>query len=439
MNLRHYLPLLIGSVLLAIALGLAEWRQSNPAWKTYQPEGQVVTLIPSITNEPELCLTCHNGIEEISKSHPTDVFGCVSCHGGDALSLDKTEAHSTLLGPGGNPADPMVYNQTCGTSACHGGDQPTDRNQVARIQLSLHSTYAGAINTVLESAGITGPYYGLDDAQAILYGPLDTIDTLTKFDASSFNHPSITSFSENCLSCHLAAQPINQSHFYRGTGCAACHTPYNTEGLYTGGDPTISTTEAGHSARHSLTVLMPYTQCTQCHSRGTYSTDTLTFTPRDPATLTGQRSTDYQPHTDPTATKCELELECIDCHNASETMGDGHLYGSIEAAPIVECKTCHGTTTEPPPLTTLTDPNNPAFRRDLLNDNYTLNEGDTVVQSPNGDVLGAVRWQDERLVLTSRLTGQTFFVPPVQGSACTQNPQQQEATYCRECHAATTP
>jgi hypothetical protein len=180
---------------------------------------------------------------------------------------------------------------------------------------------------------------------------------------------------------------------------------------------------------------MPYTQCSQCHARGTYSAESITFAPRDSATLTGKRATDYQPHADPVAVLCERELDCIDCHNAAEAMGNGHLYGDLDSSPIVECRTCHGTLTEPPPLVTLTDPNDPAFRRDHLNDNYTLREGDTVVQSPNGDALGAVRWQDNRLVLTSRVTGQTFFVPPVQGSACTQNVEQQEARYCRECHA----
>ena len=435
MNFRHHLPLILGSLALAIALGLAAWRQANPPWAAYQSNPQVRTLIPTLNNKPELCLTCHYGIEEISKSHPTDVFGCVSCHGGDPLSLDQTEAHRSLIGPNGNPADLTVVSQTCGTSNCHGGDLPTNRNHIARVQLSLHTTYAGAINDVLESQGISGPLYGVNAVQAISYGPLDTIDTLAAFDPKSFSHPAVATFAENCLSCHLDAQPIDAPYFYRGTGCAACHTPYTADGRYGGGDPTIPKDEAGHPARHTLTVLMPYTQCSQCHARGTYSTESITFAPRDSAALTGKRATDYQPHADPVAVRCERELDCIDCHNAQEAMGNGHLYGNLASSPIVECRTCHGTLNEPPPLITLTDPNDPAFRRDHLNDNYTLREGDTVVQSPNGDALGAVRWQDNRLVLTSRVTGQTFLVPPVQGSACTQNVEQQEARYCRECHA----
>lgn len=432
---RHHLPLILGSLALAFALGFAAWRQANPPWKTYQPDSQVRTLIPAISNKPELCLTCHYGIEEISKSHPSDVFGCVACHGGDPLSLDQAEAHRPLLGPGGNPADLSVVSQTCGTSNCHGGDLPSNRNHIVRVQLSLHATYAGAINTSLQSQGIAGPLYGVDAAQAGHYGPPGTIDVLAAFDAAAFDNPPLAAFAEKCFSCHLGAQPIAAPYFYRGAGCAACHTPYTADGRYVGGDPAIPKDESGHPAKHTLTVIMPYTQCSPCHARGTYSTEPIAFTPRDSAALTGKRDTDYQPHRDPAAVKCERELDCIDCHNAGEAMGGGHLYPNLDSSPRVECRTCHGALDSPPPLVTLTDPNDPAFRRDHLNDNYTLKEGDTVAQAPNGEALGAVRWQDERLVLTSRITGSTYLVPPVQGSACKQNPEQQEARYCRECHA----
>ena len=425
MNFRHHAPLLLGALAVAIALGFAEWRQANPPWAAYQASPEIRVITPAISEKPELCLTCHFGIEEISKSHPVDVFGCVSCHGGDPLSLDEAVAHQSLRGPGGNPADLSVVEQSCGTSACHGGDMSSNRNHIARVKLSLHATYAGAINSALQAQSLAGPLYGVSAAQAVLYGPTDTVDTLAGFEPSAFSHSAITAFADDCLACHLGAEPTAAPNFYRGTGCAACHTPYADGGLYSGGDPVIPKDEPGRPARHALTLIMPSTQCSQCHARGAYSIETMTFTPQD----------DDQPHADPVAVLCERELDCIDCHNAAETMGDGHLYPNLDASPVVECNTCHGTLDEPPSLMTLADPNDPAFRRDLLNDNYTLKEGDTVVRTPNGEALGAVRWQDGRLVLTSRITGKTFLVPPVQGSACQQNPDQQEARTCRECHA----
>ncbi len=51
--------------------------------------------IPSSGGE-ERCLQCHQGIEEISRSHPLKL-GCTSCHGGNAASEDKDQAHATLI------------------------------------------------------------------------------------------------------------------------------------------------------------------------------------------------------------------------------------------------------------------------------------------------------------------------------------------------------
>ncbi len=435
MNIRRSLPVVIGSLAVAVALGLAGWRQSHPAWARYQPGGAVRTLVPTISNKPELCLTCHEGIEEISSSHPVDVFGCVSCHGGDGLALDETKAHTGLLGPRGNPADLSVVEQTCGTANCHGGDLTSNRNHIVRVQRSLQATYAGAIGAVLAAQGIAAPPLGIAAVPAADYGPPGALASLAAFDPANFAHPAVQAFAQNCLTCHLSAQPVAAPYFYRGTGCAACHTPYSAVGKYEGGDPTIPKDKPGYPTVHKLTVLMPYTQCAHCHGRGEYSAANVTFNPRDPASLTGQRATDYQPHRDPTAVLCERELDCIDCHNAAEAMGDGHIYPDIAAAPIVQCRTCHGTLTDPPSLVTLTDPNDPAFRRDALNANYSLQVGDTVVQAPNGEALGAVKWAEGRLVLTSRVAGTTYLVPPVKGSACQQEPDQQEAKYCRACHA----
>ncbi len=72
------------------------------AYQLNAPAAKSIT--PTLTNKPELCLTCHDGIEEISPSHPIQTFGCVICHGGNALALDKTLAHTGLRG-GKNPSD----------------------------------------------------------------------------------------------------------------------------------------------------------------------------------------------------------------------------------------------------------------------------------------------------------------------------------------------
>src|SRR5512136_951725 len=88
------------------------------AYQLNAPAAKSIT--PTLTNNPELCLTCHDGIEEISPSHPVAAFGCVICHGGNALALDKNLAHAGLRG-GKNPADFTVVEASCGGSQCHSG------------------------------------------------------------------------------------------------------------------------------------------------------------------------------------------------------------------------------------------------------------------------------------------------------------------------------
>ncbi|HEC22162.1 MAG TPA: hypothetical protein ENI95_04520, partial [Chloroflexi bacterium] len=87
--LRSRAHVLVGTLALLAALFAAIHRQTTPPWSRYQDDPQVRLITPTLTGEPELCLTCHEGIEQISDSHPTDVFGCVICHGGDRLSLDE--------------------------------------------------------------------------------------------------------------------------------------------------------------------------------------------------------------------------------------------------------------------------------------------------------------------------------------------------------------
>ncbi len=79
----------LGFLLLFLTIG-AVVRQSR------QPE--IVEITPTLTGLPERCLTCHQGIEEISASHPQEAFGCVLCHGGDGLALDADLAHATMRG-----------------------------------------------------------------------------------------------------------------------------------------------------------------------------------------------------------------------------------------------------------------------------------------------------------------------------------------------------
>ncbi len=433
----------VGSAVVAIALILAAFRQAHPRWTRYTNSPEVRILTPTLTGQPELCLTCHDGIEEISAAHPTEAFGCVICHGGDALSLDEEGAHHNLYG-GRNPSDLATVAQACGGADCHGGEPAHARDHIARVERSVQATYAGAINLVLFSfnqVGTDGPHYGIAEVTDEHATHPDALSELLAFDAEQFASPPVQAFAETCLSCHLRAASIQQPYYYRSTGCAACHVIYNLSGTYTGSDPTIPRDEAGHAAQHRLTLQIPFSQCNACHNRGNYSLAQMRFIPRDdlqslsPVLTASERRVAeyYQPIGQ--FTRCEWELDCIDCHTASEVMGDGDIHPHQRSAQKVQCRTCHGTLTELPQFVTISDPNDPAIRRANLNPFYDVQVGDRVLLAPDGDTIGSVQWVDGQIIQIGKVTGITYTVPLVMGSACGQQADEQESHYCHTCHA----
>lgn len=399
-------------------------------------------ITPTFTGQPELCLTCHEGIEEISPSHPLEAFGCVRCHGGNALALDKALAHAGLRG-GRNPSDFSVVEASCGGTDCHSGSIEAQRDHIHRAMTSVQATYAGAIAQVRRAFGAQPDalarfgVFAIRDDRVV---SLRAVPELAQFDPVALGDPlPVAKFAQTCLHCHLSAQPIMQPYYYRGTGCAACHVLYGSDGLSRSGDPSISETEPGHPLVHRLTTAIPYTTCNTCHNRGNYSLRQMAFLPRPDLPLSGApRPEDrlhdyYQPIGQ--FTKCEWELDCIDCHTSTEAMGDGDLHSSKLDIQYIQCKTCHGTLTEPPQTVTITDPNDVELRRAQLNGRYTLQVGDTVVLTERGEKLGAVRFVDGKLVQTLKISGQVLEVPLVMGSACQQKPDEQASRYCHACHA----
>jgi hypothetical protein len=134
-------------------------------------------------------------------------------------------------------------------------------------------------------------------------------------------------------------------------------------------------------------------------------------------------------------TKCEWELDCIDCHTSTEAMGDGDLYSSKFDIQYIQCQTCHGTLTELPKTATITDPNDIELRRAKLNGNYTLNAGDVVLLTARNEKMGAIKYVDGQFIETMKVSGKVYTIPLVMGSACQQKPDQQASQYCHVCHA----
>ena len=460
---KHALIFALSTALLGLALLLLPLGRPDGEWQSYQrvylsgaaitdggrpsirqitprlgPDGN-----PAVSAGPELCLTCHIGLEEISPSHPVETFGCIICHGGIGLALDKELAHTGLRS---NPADLSLVEQSCGQAGCHADP---DRNHIEQVTRSLQATYAGSISMIRYTFGAQkelAPLFGViggTDPQPLP----ETAPALAPYHLTEASLPAETRFAENCLvgGCHLTEPATNEPYRYRATGCAACHVLYNNDGLYTGGDPTIPRDEPGHPARHELTTAIPFSQCNHCHNRGNYSLRTMDFTPRPdlppagnplPPTMPpeGRRLVEYyQPIGQ--FTQCEWELDCIDCHTQNEAMGDGHFWPDQKAMQYVQCRTCHGTLEELPATAVITDPADPALRLARLNDHYPLQVGDEVLLTERGEKMGSVQVKNGQFIQYGKVDGREYVIPPVKGSACQQQPDQQESHYCHQCHA----
>ncbi len=379
---------------------------------------RIVSITPSRTGEAERCLSCHSGIEAISASHSIEEFGCVSCHGGDRLALDAESAHAGMVH---NPAALDTATEYCGE--CHAA-------QIVTVERSIMTTYAGAIALIRRSFGLqpdSTAHYAIED-----------IGHLQAFVPSDDDPQAVRTFAENCLTCHVNGEGLPADYFYRSTGCATCHVLYTDDGLYQGGDPTISRTETGHAQTHQFTTAIPYTQCNTCHNRGNYDLRTMTFVPRDDmpaqlATETEQRVHDYyQPISQ--FTLCEWELDCIDCHTSQEIMGDAVIHNDRSEAQYTQCQTCHGTLDAPPLEAIVLSPDELAMTRANLNPNVDLVVGDTILITERGEPLYNIRRIGDEWVLTGKATGETYTIPLVQESSCTQNPDEQNSASCHQCH-----
>src|SRR3989304_6178814 len=104
--------------------------------------------------------------------------------------------------------------------------------------------------------------------------------------------------------------------------------------------------------------------------------------------------------------------------------------GASSAAPAT------GLRLRPPPPA----PDDLAMRQAGLNPSSALELGDTVVVTDHGDALWNVRQrQDGAFELTAKVSGTAYAVPQVSGSACEQDPQDQAASDCHECHSVERP
>lgn len=478
--------LLLGLALVAV-LGLVEYRNRNPEWKDYQKKGISLALerlhkdlsqeqspekIREIQSEievlkkkepeiveinpfggrlpPERCLTCHFGIEDLSKSHPNSVFGCVTCHGGNGPDLTVRGAHAGLRG-GRNPATLNLASASCGNNkaaagSCHSNREHLLLNRIENVPRSLMATNAGII-------GILRFQWGIEDSSVSKFGIKHVTDGKTSLSPvppeikpdGAFSLAD-SHFRKFCAACHLWV-PRHRENMGRLEGCPACHAPYGDRGLYSGGDPTIKRDETGHPATHTITNLIPDDRCRACHNRSArvglnyhgemessqYGTPFVQGGLNDETLSDGRFVWKLVPDI-----HHEKGMACIDCHTGQDTMGDGVIHKYMKDQIEIRCEDCHGTRNNPPATMTV-EKNDPLVQALLrTSPNLKLSDGDVILRTSKGRPLPNVRLTEKGFRLTGKLTGKEHPVSVINAKA-SHKIVGHDRMECDSCHSAWSP
>lgn len=315
--------------------------------------------IISVLGRDEGCQYCHEVMSGFSPSHNPEAIGCVSCHLGNSFTIDKELAHSRMIKIPGNLE---TAHLSCGTTDCHPGISE-------RVEKSIMNRMSGVVTVNRFIFGEESDLNKLANITDIGYSAADT------------------HLRNLCASCHTGNEKIEYgpiTELSRGGGCNACHLNYSEESK---NDLNLLEISAGDSSivkfHPSLTLDVTNDHCFGCHSRsGRISTSyegwhetSLTIDEVDknnlrvpPARRRGGSGHNLKLKTDETQILKEdfpndkkhrlLEdgrvfefvsedvhhtrgMECIDCHNSYELMGDGNLYAHQNEQTNVECEDCH--------------------------------------------------------------------------------------------------
>jgi hypothetical protein len=475
-------------VTLAAALALVEYRSRNPQWKTFQERGiaralqqvdrelaeendaakremllarkeilrkrspEIREIRPFHGNAPvERCMTCHEGIEDLSASHPNSVFGCVVCHGGNAADLTATGAHRGLRG-GRNPATLALAATSCGSSgsmsgACHAERPHPLLNRVQNVPKALMATNAGII-------GILRFQWGIEDSSLSAYAIKPVTDGSTSLrpipaerGAQGQINLADSHFRKFCASCHLwSPRPVE--NMGRLAGCPACHAPYAEDGRYKGGDPTVNPDEPGHAASHTITNRIPDERCRSCHNRSArvglnyhgqmesaqYGTPFVRGGLNDEPLGDGRFVLRLVPDI-----HHEKGMGCVDCHTGQDTMGDGTIHRYMKDQIEIRCEDCHGTHATAPK--TMKVDRNDLLVQTLMRSSpfLKLTDGDIIALTSKGRPLPHVRLTDRGFRLTGKLTGKESPVNVITGKKDGHGIKGHERLECDSCHSAWSP
>ncbi len=399
----------------------------------------------------ERCLTCHQGIEDLSESHPNSVFGCVICHGGVGPDLTVKGAHRGLRG-GRNPATLELAAAGCGTGIPGAGQCHAQRghhllNRTENTPRSLMATNAGIIGILRFEWGLTAEESAGYAIQTVSDGKTALRRIPPEVDeAGAFSLPD-SHFRKFCASCHLHGARSGEA-YTRRQGCPACHGSYNASSTYEGGDPTINRKELGHPATHSITNRISDDRCRACHNRSAriglnyhgemesaqYGTPFVNGGLNDAALPDGRfvwRLTPDIHH--------ETGMACIDCHTGQDTMGDGVIHRFMKEQIEIRCEDCHGSHTNSPVTRTVTEGDTLVWALIRSQRFGKPVEGEKIALTSKSRPLPHVRLTEKGFRLTGKLDGKEHPVTVITGKMDGHAIKGHERLECDTCHSAWSP
>lgn len=306
-------------------------------WVFSLTSGAPTTLpvpLPVAMGRPEGCLICHRDVTGLANAHRPEAVGCASCHGGDVLTIDKARAHAGMDLIPGNLASAQ---RGCGQSACHFSIVP-------RVERSLMTTMSGIVSVNRRV---------FDETAADVPAAPPHIQRLGRSAAD-------THLRQLCAACHLGADktalgPNGENS--RGGGCNACHLTYSPAALEALRRYEQRKRQGATEApvvHPSLSLAIDNGQCFGCHSRsGRISTNYEGWhemheppaDAADQARLSPSRFRRLEDERIFERVTSDIHqqggLDCVDCHTATEVMGDGVLHARKRDALRVTCEDCH--------------------------------------------------------------------------------------------------
>ena len=432
MTKKRLINIVLIVVVLGIAIGIGYYYYSHFD-RSDDSKSHLLTEVPqdhpeiypdesgAFPAEGEYCLKCHGGImpaRPFNSGMMQEIFakgaelgdpnGCVVCHGGTpSETVSKEHAHSGV--PEGSrlmaftpvPASLQVNENTCGLCHAehvynaHRSHMNTDAGKMKTIEWSygLHTDdhrHRYGDHAVEDPDGMT-PTVGTEQYKAYMRAMAEQFpdqfpSALKQVPEVSLEdikqEPGMAAYTllSNCNACHLSNKGMQDRGHFRGMGCAACHSLYNNEGMYEGGDPSISKTEPGHLMVHGMlgsrksavaihgTALsgLQVSTCAACHTAGrrigfAYQ-GLMALGHGDHRGPFDEKGREQQPnagyvykyirddlhHRIAKDGKEVTGLLCQDCHLTTAMHGNGNIGATTLATVEIECADCHGTPTHYP-------------------------------------------------------------------------------------------